>query len=122
MATGLSTWSTTNKVGLVLLALAAVANLVPVPSPEGAAGPPLAVLIAAAVLGLIALISVIVAWRRGSKKAALVAVGMSILNALLAVPAFFEPGVPTWLRALAGVFIAWTVVAVALTMAPNRNG
>jgi hypothetical protein len=122
MSTGTSNWSGANKAGLILLALAAAVNLVPMPAPEGAGGPPVAVLIAAAVLGLIALIGVVVAWSKNSRKAAKVAVGVSIVNALLAVPAFFEPGIPTWLRALAGVFIAWTVVAVALTLAPNRTG
>ena len=121
MTTGTSRWSSTNKAGLVLLALAAVANLVPI-TPKDEPGPPMMVLIAAAVLGLIALIAVVVAWRNGSKKAVLVAVSVSIINALLAVPAFFEPGIPTWLRTLAGVFIAWTAAAVALTLAPNRNG
>jgi len=121
MTNGASIWSGTNRVGLLLLAVAAAVNLVPTPTPEGEAGPPVAIVIAAAALGLIALIGVVVAWSRNSKKAALVAVGVSVLNALLAVPAFFEPGVPAWLRALAGVFIAWTVVAVALTLAPNRN-
>lgn len=122
MTNGTSTWSGANKAGLVLLALAAAVNLIPMPAPEGTGGPPVAVLIAAAVLGLIALIGVVVAWSRNSRKAAMVAVGVSIINALLAVPAFFEPGIPTSLRALAGVFIAWTVVAVALTLRPNPNG
>jgi len=122
MATGASSWSGTNKAGLLLLAVAAAVNLVPMPAPDGAAGPPVTILIAAAVLGLVALIGVVVAWSRNSRKAAMVAVGVSIVNALLAVPAFFEPGIPTWLRVLAGVFIAWTVAAVVLTLAPNRNG
>lgn len=122
MTNGESIWSGANRVGLLLLAIAAAVNLIPMPAPEGGSGPPLAILIAAAVLGLIALIAVVVAWSRNNRKAALVAVGVSIVNALLAVPAFFEPGIPTWLRALAGVFIAWTVVAVALTLAPKRNG
>ena len=122
MSNGASFWSGANKAGLVLLAVAAAINLVPMPTPEGEGGPPVAVLIAAAVLGLIALIAVVIAWSRNSRKAALVAVGVSILNALLAVPAFYEPGIPTWLRALAGVFVAWTAVAVALTLKPNRTG
>jgi len=121
MTHGVSIWSGANKAGLVLLALAAVANLVPI-TPKDEPGPPTEVLIAAAVLGLVALIGVVVAWSRNNRKAALVAVGVSILNALLAVPAFFEPGIPAWLQAVAGVFIAWTVAAVALTLAPNRNG
>ncbi len=74
MSNGASIWSGANKVGLLLLAIAAAVNLVPMPAPEGAAGPPLAILIAAAVLGLIALIGVVVAWSRNNRKAALVAV------------------------------------------------
>ena len=91
------------------------------PTPEDQGGPPLAVLIVAAVLGLVALIAVFLAWTRPSRKAALVAVGVSIVNALLAVPAFFEPGVSSMMQTLAGVFIVWTVVAVALTLMPNRT-
>jgi hypothetical protein len=121
MTNGASIWSGANKAGLVLLAIAAAVNLIPMPPPEGAGGPPTPVLIASAVLGLVALIAVVVAWSKNSRKAALVAVGVSILNALLAVPAFFEPGIPTSWRTLAGVFIAWTVVAVALTLKPNVN-
>lgn len=122
MTAGTSTWSGVNKAGLVLLAIAAAANLVPVQPPEGQPGPPVAILITGAVLGVIALVAIVVAWRHGSRKARLVAVALSVVNALLAVPAFFEPGIPTWLRTVAGIFVAWTAVAVALTLAPNRNG
>ena len=119
MTAGSSPWSAANKVGLAMLALAATANLIPAPEDQG--GPPVAVLIVAAALGLVALIAVFLAWTRPSKKAALVAVGVSVVNALLAVPAFFEPGVSDMMRTLAAVFIAWTVVAVALTLVPNRS-
>ena len=122
MTNGASIWSGANKVGLLFLAIAPGVNLVPIPAAEGVGEPPVAVLIAAAALGLVALVGVVVAWSRNNRKAALVAVGASILNALMAVPAFFEPGIATWLRAMAGVFVAWTAAAVALTLSPNRNG
>ncbi len=119
MAEG-SSWSTANKVGLILLAVAAIANIVPTPS--GEVGPPLGILIAGATLGLITLVAVFMAWTGPSRKAALVAVIVSVINALLAVPAFIEPGVSSTMKTLAGIFIAWTAVAVALTLKPNRNG
>ena len=67
MTNGASIWSGANKAGLVLLAIAAAVNLIPMPPPEGAGGPPTPVLIASAVLGLVALIAVVVAWSKNSR-------------------------------------------------------
>jgi hypothetical protein len=113
-------WSSVNKVGLVLLALVGASNLVPWPAPPDAQnGPPMGVLIAGAVLGVIAIIAVIHAWRKGNRRSAWVAIGASVINALLAVPAFFVDGVPSSIRNLVAVYIAVTVVAIALTLKPN---
>jgi hypothetical protein len=115
------TWSPLNKIGLFLLALCGVANLVPWPMPPGAqAGPPKSVLIAGVVLGVVAILAVIHAWWKGSKASAWIAIAVSVINAALAVPAFFVDGVPTSIRHLAAIYVAATVVAVALTLAPRR--
>jgi hypothetical protein len=114
-------WSTANKLGLVLLAIAGVANFIPPPA-EAEGGPPKWVLIAGFVLGAIAIAGVIGAWAKGSRNAAIVAVVASVLNALLAVPALFVDGVPDLVCGIVAVFIAWTAVAVWLTLKPNRAG
>jgi hypothetical protein len=114
-------WSNPNKLGLALLAACGLVNMIPFPMPDEAeAGPPLGVLIAAGILGLIAVIAVVHAWRTGNKRSVWIAVVVSILNALLAVPAFFVDGVPSGVRMLVGVFIVATVLGIALALRPNR--
>lgn len=113
-------WSTLNKVGLALISVVAVVNFIPFPIGEDMAGPPLPVFITGIILGAIALIAVLRAWRTGSRKAAMVAVGVTLVNALLAVPAFFAPDVPTWLRELAGAFVALSLVGIVLTLVKNK--
>jgi hypothetical protein len=114
-------WSPLNKIGLILLALCAVANFVPWPTPPGAQeGPPQWVLIAGVVLGIVAIVAVVHAWLKGSKASAWVAIIVSAINAALAVPAFFVDGVPTSIQQMAGVYVGATVVGVVLTLAPRR--
>ena len=116
-----TTWSAANKAGLVLLALCGLANLVPWPMPEDAqAGPPEPVLIAGYILGALTILLVIHAWVKGNRGSAVVAIVLSVINALLAVPAFFVDGVPTSIRELVAVYLVVTVVGVALTFKPNR--
>jgi hypothetical protein len=114
-------WSTVNKVGLALLAVVGVTNFVPWPMPPDAeAGPPKGVLIAGVVLGIVAIVAVIHAWLKANKGSAWVAIIASVINAVLAVPAFFVDGVPPNIRTLAAIYIAATVVAVALILKPDR--
>lgn len=115
-------WSTGNKLGLVLLGVAAMSNFVPPPAPQdGVMGPPLPVIIAGAVLGIITLVGIVVAWREGSRKAALVAITASTINVLLALPAFFVSGVPQWVQVFAGACIGVTVVGIALTLIRSKE-
>ena len=115
-------WSAVNKVGLILLALCGAATVIPWPMPADAQnGPPKWVVIAGLVLGIITVLAVIHAWLKSNKGSALVAVALSLINAALAVPAFFVSGVPMEIRRIAAVYVVVTVVAVAMTLAPNRT-
>ena len=114
-------WSNANKLGLVLLAVCAAANMVPVPVPDDAqAGPPLGVLIANGVLGFIAVIAIVHAWRTGNRRSMWLAVAISVINLLLALPAFFVDGVPESIQVIVAVYTVVTVRGLALTLKPNR--
>lgn len=114
--------STRQKVGLVLAGLMSAANIPSAlfPAPEGDAGPPIGVLVAGSVLGLVGLVAVIAA-RRGNQVAARIAAGALIIVTLTGLPAFFVEGIPPIIRILVGVSVLWTVVAVYLMFAAPRR-
>ncbi|MER7556024.1 hypothetical protein ABTZ46_03725 [Nocardioides sp. NPDC126508] len=114
--------STGQKVGLVLAGLMSALNIPGVlfPADEGEAGPPMAVLVAGSILGIVGLAAAIAAWR-GNQLAARIAAGALIIVTLTGLPAFFVDGVPTLLRILAGVSILWTVAAIYLMFAAPRR-
>lgn len=117
-------WSTTNKVGLALQLLYGLVNIPSVFFPSGTettAGPPMGVLWADTILGLILAIAAIMAWRNGSRPTARVASASNILISLTGVPAFFVSGVPAWMECLVVVGIVWTIVSVVLTHRPNKK-
>lgn len=119
--TGPST--TRQKVGLVLAGLMSAANIPSVlfPAPEGDPGPPIGVLVAGSILGIVGLAAVIVAWH-GNRVAARVAAGALIIATLTGLPAFFVEGIPAGVRILVGVSVLWTVAAVYLMFsAPRRS-
>ena len=115
---------TTNrqKVGLVLAGLLSAASIPSVlaPTPDGETGPPLAILVASSVLGVIGLIAVVAAWRSGSQAAIRVAAGALIINLLTALPALFVD-VSAAIKLLVGVSVLLTVLAVALMFSPTRQ-
>jgi hypothetical protein len=115
--------TTRNKVGLVLAALLGLSDLVgaflPTPgsSDPNSAGPPLPVLLADGVIGLVTLIAVIYTWRTGSRISARIVAGTRVLSALSALPAFFVKGVPAGTVALVGALVVLTVVSIVLVLA-----
>jgi hypothetical protein len=113
-----------NKAGLVLAALLGLADLASLAGPEpgpGEQGPPMGVLVAASVLGLITLVGVAYAWRTGNRVGSRVVAGARILSAVSAVPAFFVEGVPAGLVAVAATGVIATIVCVWLVLSPPRS-
>ncbi|MFI5623074.1 hypothetical protein ACIA03_06380 [Nocardioides sp. NPDC051685] len=112
--------STRQKVGLVLAGLMSAGNISSVlfPTPDGEAGPPIGVLVAGSVLGIVGLAAVFVAWR-GNRVAARIAAGALIIATLTGLPAFFVEGIPAGVRILVGVSVLWTVAAVYLMFAAS---
>lgn len=114
--------TTRQKVGLVLAAIYGLANIPgflegdPAPGEEG---PPMAILVVGSVLGLIALVAAVVAWR-GNRVALRLAAGSMILITLTGLPAFFVD-VPMWVKALVGASVLLTVVAVVLMFSGDRR-
>ena len=116
-------WSTKNKVGLGLAIIYAVTNIpsAAVPTPDGVAGPPLAILIVCSILGVVALASAIIAWRRGSRPAARLAAGSLIVITLTSLPALFVD-VPAGIKVLVSVAVGLTIAIVVLLFSPSKRG
>jgi len=113
-------YSTSNKVGFVLTMLLGLGNVASAafPTPEGETGPPLAVLIFGAVVGVAIIAAVLVGWLRGSRAAIRAASIMLVLTAITALPAFVTPDVPATLRVSAAVFVLLAIVALVLMLKP----
>ena len=113
--------STKNKIGLVLAALLALGDvistfIVPEPGP-GEQGPPMEVLVAGGVLGVITLVAVGYAFRSAGRAAARIVAGSRILSMIMGLPAFFVDGVPALFVALAALGVVLTVLSVWLVLA-----
>jgi len=79
----------------------------------------MAILVVGTVLGVIGLVATVMAWR-GNRVALRVAAGSIIIVTLTALPAFFVD-VPMWIKALVGVSVILTVVAVVLMFSTDRR-
>jgi hypothetical protein len=113
--------TTKQKIGLVLCGLYSLAN---VPSfleapPDGEEGPPMAILVVGTILGVIGLVATVLAWR-GNRVALRIAAGSIILVTLTGLPAFFVD-VPMFVKALVGVSVLLTLVAVVLMFSDERR-
>jgi hypothetical protein len=111
--------SVKNKIGLGLALLFGLLDLGSPFGPTGSPdepGPPMAVLIASAVLGLITIIAAIWTWRTASRAGARIVAGSRILSILGALPAFFVSGVPAVVVAMVAVSVVLTVVTVVLVL------
>ncbi len=113
-----------NKTGLVLcglLAAADIASLAALSQRGTDNGPPAAVLVANAVLGVLTIAAVIFTWRTRSRLGARIAAAARVLSALTAVPAFFVDDVSTGFVAGAGAAVVVTLVAIWLLLSrPDR--
>jgi CHASE2 domain-containing sensor protein len=109
------------KGGLVLAALISASNIPSVfsPTPDGKEGPPFAVLLVGAILGVVGLVAVVLAWR-GNRAALRVCAGALIVNLLLTLPAFFVD-VPSWIKATSALIALLTVAALVLMFSTSRR-
>ena len=81
--------------------------------------PPIPVLVVGAVLGIITLVGVRLAWRdtrRGTRAIA----ASRVLSALMGVPAFFVDDAPDWAPAAVTVAIVLTVIGLGLLLTAKR--
>jgi hypothetical protein len=114
--------TTKQKVGLVLAGLYALANipsfLAGDPDP-GTEGPPMAILVIDSVLGVIALVAAIAAWR-GHQLGLRLCAGSIILITLTGLPAFFVD-VPMAIKAVVGFSVLLTLLMVVLMFSGDRR-
>lgn len=120
--TSVATWSTRNKIGLGLAIFYGVTNI---PSfltgpDSGEDGPPLSVLIVCSVLGVVATVAGIVAWRARNRSAARLTAASIVVITLTSLPAFFVD-VPAALKALVALGVMLTVVIVVLMFSTTRR-
>ena len=109
------------KAGLALAgfyALTSIPSVLEGPGP-GEEGPPMAILVAGTILGVVGLVAVVMAWR-GNRVAMRVAAGAIILITLTGLPAFFVD-VPMFIKVIVGVSVVLTVVTVVLMFSDARR-
>lgn len=113
--------STKNKAGLALCGLLGasdIAGLAAIDAAKpGEQGPPTAILISGAVLGVITLVVVVFTWRTHSRMGTRIIAATRILSALSSLPAFLLDNVPAVAIVIAGSGIVITLVAVWLLLA-----
>ena len=109
------------KAGLIICILFGLGNIpsVLVPTPDGEEGPPFAILVIGSVLGVVAVVAAVLAWR-GNRPALRVGAGAMIVMTLTGLPAFFVD-VPMAVKALVGFSVVVTVVAVVLMFSGDRR-
>lgn len=115
--------NTRNKIGLAVAGLISLTN---VPSvleggvPDGEVGPPMEVLLADTILGVIGLVAVVIAWRTGSSTALRVTAACLVISLVTALPALFVD-VPSFIKILVAVFTIITLVALVLMFSGDRR-
>jgi len=114
--------STRNKVGLAIAGLIFLANAPAVltPAPDGEVGPPMVVLLADTVCGVIGLGAVIIAWRSGNRTALRIAAACLVVALVTAPPALFVE-VPAAMQILVAVYTIVTLAALVLMFSGDRR-
>jgi hypothetical protein len=115
-------WTTKNKVGLGLAIFYGVTNI---PSfmeatDSGETGPPMSIMIVCSILGVVAVVAGIVAWRNRSRSAARLTAASTIIVTLTSLPAFFVD-VPAFVKILVAVGVLLTVAIVVLMFSPAKR-
>jgi len=89
-------------------------------TPEGEVGPPFVVLLVATVLGVVGLVTAILAWRSGSPVALRVLAACLIVLGLTALPGLFVD-IPSPVKAAVGGVTLLTVVCLVLLFSTDRR-
>lgn len=109
------------RAGLVLAVVLGLAN-VPflfMPTPDGQDGPPMGVLVFSAVLGVLSIVTAVLAWRTGNRVALRVTAACVIINAITTLPALFAD-VDAGVKVSASVYVLASVLAVVLLLGRRR--
>lgn len=104
---------TGRRVGLVIFGLLSVGDIATLALTDGKT-PPYAVAATSALLGLASLVLTVQALRDPSRPLRLL-IGLQVLSAITAVPAFFVSDVPAGAQAAATAIVVLTAVGVLLT-------
>ncbi|MCW2799658.1 MAG: hypothetical protein JWQ70_1130 [Aeromicrobium sp.] len=115
-------WTTKNKVGLGLAVFYGIVNI---PSfleaaDPGEDGPPLSIMIVCSILGVVAAVAGVIAWRNRSRAAARLTAASVIIITLTSLPAFFVD-VPAAVKILVAVSVLLTVAIVILMFSPAKR-
>lgn len=109
-----------NKAGLMLAgalgALSATSVFFTPGDDADSAGPPIGVLVADGMLGLITVVAVVYTWRTANRTGSRVVAGSRILSAVTSLPAFFVDDVPALVVVLVALLVVLTAVATALVL------
>lgn len=109
--------NTIRRVGLLVLAVPSLADILTLPLSDGE-HPPYSIAVLATVLGVLSVGLVVRALRDPSSPVGLL-VGLRVLSAVTALPAFVVDGVPSAARAVAGAIVVLTAVGVLLVARGN---
>lgn len=101
------------RVGLVILGLLSLGDIATILLTDGD-NPPYAVAVLALVLGLVSLGLVVQAFRDPSRSLRLL-IGLRVLSAVTALPAFFVDDVPAGAEVAAAAIVVLTAVGILLT-------
>src|ERR1700710_2335299 len=85
------------------------------PTPDGQEGPPVAILVLSALVGLVSVVCAVIAWRSGNRLAIRINAAALLLNALTSLPAFFVD-IDAWIKVASAVGVILTVAALVLTL------
>ena len=106
--------------GLVLLAVLAALDIVGVAGAGMDGAPPLGVILVSALLGVITLVGVRMAWT-GAPRGMTIAIVSRIPSAVLGLPVLFVVGTPAWAKLAVAASLVATFVALALVTTTRRR-
>jgi hypothetical protein len=109
-----------NKIGLALAGVLGLSDVASIgmPTGDGQDGPPVAIVVLGAVLGVITLAALVPAFRKAGRGAIRLVAGTRIISAISALPAFFVD-VDAGLKVFAAIIVVLTVAVVAMILNPG---